>query len=43
MTNKKKNTKIADLPKKPVSKKNASAVKGGIKLKPNATTTFGGN
>jgi len=34
MTSKKKNSKIADLPKKPVSTKKASAVKGGYKLKP---------
>jgi hypothetical protein len=33
MTSKKKNTKIADLPKKTVSNKNASAVKGGATLK----------
>lgn len=33
MTSKKKNSKIADLPKKTVSNKNASAVKGGAKLK----------
>jgi|APDOM4702015159_1054818.scaffolds.fasta_scaffold19954_3 hypothetical protein len=33
MTSKKKNTKIADLPKKAVSNKKASAVKGGAKLK----------
>lgn len=33
MTSKKKNTKIADLPKKAVSNKKASAVKGGATLK----------
>ena len=32
MTNKKKHAKIADLPKKAVSVKKASAVKGGGKL-----------
>jgi hypothetical protein len=31
MTDKKKSTKIADLPKKSVSNKKASAIKGGAK------------
>jgi len=34
MSDKKKNTKIADLPKKAVSTKKASAVKGGGTQKP---------